>query len=175
MGQNPLKHRANEINQIILNQQKCFYRLRRLPIENGSAFPYVITLKKLRDKTLEEQIDEYYTMFKNALMDDEVLLTDNRCFSIKGNGYSIIYCIEAYRRSADKIGYVENGKVSSSLIRRMSCERAFQLLRKNRVYKYDSFIVNHMNSEQYKIKYPNPADRFVAILNEYKQLYITTK
>ncbi len=175
MGQNPSKQRANEINQIILNHQKCFYRLRRLPTESGSVFPYVITLKKLRDRTLEEQIEEYYTMFTSALIGDEVLLTDNRCFSIKGDGYSVIYCIEAYRRSADKIGYVENGKVSTSLIRRMSCERAFQFLRKHRVDKYDSFIVNHMNSEQYKIKYPNPADRFIAIVNEYKHLYITIK
>jgi len=172
MGQNPLKQRANEINQIIMNQQKRFYRLRRLPTENSSVFPYVITLKKLRGKTLEEQIEEYYTTFKNTLTGNEVLITDNRCFTIEGNGYSIVYCIEAYRRGADIIGYVENGKVYTSLIRRMSCERAFQLLRKHRVYKYDSFLVNHMNSEQYKIKYPNPADRFISIVNEYKHLYL---
>ena len=113
-------------------------------------------------------IELIYQLFKNALKPEEKLYTDNRSFRIVGKEYQLVYCIEFYKKSAQKRGYIESGKVKTELLNRMGCEFAFRWLRQNQLSMEDDFVLSKMQEESFCARHPNPADRFIAIVKLYK-------
>ncbi len=165
-----IKERARQFNDVIFQTHEGIYTVRSLDIAErvSENLRYrVITLKRSCCKSPEERVYIIYETLKYNLMQDEILLTDNRCFIIKGKDYQIVYCIETYKNNADRIWYVENEKIYSSLIRRMGIEVAFKWLKENPEYR--KVIGERMYLEAMTKTYPNPADRFVASVNIEKQ------
>lgn len=161
-----ISERARQLNYAIFQTHQEIYTVRSLDISerlSEDSRYRVISLKKSYDKTIEDRIYMLYKTLKNNLLYNEELLTDNRCFTIKGKDYEIVYCIETYKKNADRIRYIENGKVCSSLIRRMGIEVAFKWLKKNPGYR--KIIGERFYLDAMVKTYPNPADRFVASVN----------
>lgn len=169
MQDSPPRKRANEINQKLFSVQKDIYRLRRLPSKEANAPSYIITIKKQAEVSLQKQIEQYNYFFNDVLLHHETLSTVNKCFAIRSDEYEITYCIEAFRKNAERIGHFETEGVQTTLIKRMGCEKAFRWMKRNGITKHDEHIVNLMSSADLKKCYPNPADRFVACINDYKQ------
>ncbi len=124
----------------------------------------MLTLRKIVFVTLEERARDFYLLLRSCLEPEENLKCKDHCFRICGNNYIITYCLEGYKKRADRMGTPEDIK----LIRRMSCETAFYEL-----FNLDNFDFSEMqkimNSEKAREEYPNPADRFVASVNIIKQ------
>ena len=74
--------------------------------------------------TIDEQVKCFYITCKRLLNNKEKLITDKKCFKIVSDEFEVYYCIEAWRKSADKIAYIEEGQVKVELLHRMSCEQA---------------------------------------------------
>lgn len=163
--------RYGEINAILFKQVQNLYRLRRNTYEKSEekiTVSYVVTIGKRTEIPFEERAASFYRILLSALRQDEQLLCVDRCFKIVGPWYILIYCFEGYKKNADKIGYMENGVPCSCLIRRMGYERSFKELR----HLSRSQIENanrRMYADEMKRLYPNPADRWVAAINDEKR------
>ncbi len=160
-----IRERARKLNEAIYQTHEGIYTVRSLDIaeklpENSRY--YVITLKRSYCKSPEDRVFAIYETLKNNLFQEE-LLTDNRCFTIKGKDYQIVYCIETYKKNADRIWFIEDEKICTFFIRRMSTEVAFKWLKANP--KYRKSIGKRIYIKAMMQTYPNPADRFVASVN----------
>ena len=165
-----IKERAKQLNDAIFQRHLEIFTIRSLDVAERQPEKTryrVISLKKDYWKTPEERTQIIYETIKDNLIDGEILLTDNRCFTVKGKDYEIIYCIESYKKNADKIWYIENGVPCSSFIRRMGCELAFKWLKGNKEHR--DIVVGRIYLEAMIKTYPNPADRFIASVNIEKQ------
>ena len=161
-----IRERARQLNDVIFQTHQEIYTVRSLDIAERLLDDVrfrVVTLKWSHHKSPEERVRAIYETLKNNLLYDEELLTNNRSFTIKGKEYEIVYCIETYKKNADRIWYIENEKVCTSLTRRMGIEVAFKWLKKNPDYR--KVICERFYLDAMVKTYPNPADRFVASVN----------
>jgi len=167
-----IRDRINTINRNIQTSVKPLFRMRKLGYYDGKRYKYadyVITLKKEKGVPLEKRVEDFYEFLKLLLINGEELVTENRCFTIKGEFYEISYVIEAYKKYADRIGYISDGIPHSELICRMSCERAAEWVKKNITKRFKNY--NYcMYVTEMKKAFPNSADRFVKGVNIRKQI-----
>lgn len=166
------KNRAAIINKAIQISVKSVWELKKIYfaksyISYKSA--YVVTLLKDKNLDLNDRIINFYDLLKSTLIEGEELYTNNRCFTIYGDGYQISYCLEAYKKSADRICYFENGEPQSRLNRRMSMHSALQYFDKLSQREKD-VVLERMSFDEMTRAYPNPADRFVRSINISKEL-----
>lgn len=173
--------RAQELNTAILNSQKPIYRLRKLPAYQppGSAsYAYVVTLRKCPDRPLIQRVQSFRDFLLGELIPAESLDYADKCFTVKGDGYVITYCLEAYKKNANQIGFFCDGMPASEVPHRMGCEAAFRWLRRNCSEKECSDIFALANSREMAAAYPNPADCFIQSVNiakaQRKDLYLMT-
>ena len=168
--------RAKQINKVILDTQKPVWHLRRLCNDDLKCYKsraYVLTLRKDKEKTFEQRTKEFYECLQGCLLEGETLVTEDRYFKIIFDFCEIIYCLEAYKKHSNMIGYVENGTVKTDLLHRMSCEKAFKW-QKNYTPDVESWcdpadIKARMYFNEMISAYKNPADRFVKSINIEKQ------
>lgn len=161
-----MRLRAQKINLLIQQSQKPILHLRRLDITNGKRIKscsYVVTLRK-NNEPFKSRVQNFYELLCSNLIEGEELFTENKCFAICGYGYEITYCLEAYGKCADKIGYIEDGTANYELIRRTPYEVALkQCAALGRLESSD--VYDRMRLTEWLRKYPNPAERFVASVN----------
>ena len=154
--------RIQQMNEYLLRNTKTIYRLRKIrnTCKDGKRLcAYVVSLAKSPSLTLEEQVQLFYENCKNLLSLDEVLVTENRYFKIITDSVEVIYCVEAWRKGADKIAYIDNGQVKVEFLKRMSCEQAANVFKK--LTSVDPLeVVDSLGSLE---KYTNPADRYAAL------------
>ena len=163
-----VKIEEKSINEQLLQSPFYIYRVRRLPSREGEK-AYVITLLKRTEISVETRIENIYQFFRNALKPGERLETDYRSFRIVGKNYQLVYCIELYKRNANKLGYIEQDEVKTQYLMRMGCDLAFRWLNQHKLSIDDSFVQNKITDDAFCLRYPNPADRFIAIINDYKE------
>lgn len=155
------KSRVQQINEHLLNNTKTIYRLRKIQydvIDNKLRFAYVISLAKSHPLSLEDQVLSVYNHLKSILLSDETLVTENKCLKIISNLYEVEYCIEAWRKGADKIAYIRDGEVVIEMLHRMSCEQAAYIFKKHRIEPFE--LLNSLETLQ---EYRNPADKYCAL------------
>lgn len=155
------KSRVQQINDNLLQSIKSIYRLRKIQrdiVDNKPRYAYVISLAKSYPLSLEEQVLSVYNRLKSILFSDEILVAENKCFKIISDLYEVEFCIEAWRKSADKIAYIQNGEVVIELLHRMSCEKAAYIFKKQRVEPFE--LLNTLKTLQ---KYKHPADKYCAL------------
>lgn len=155
------KSRVQQINENLLNNTKTIYRLRKVQydiVDNKPHYAYVISLAKSYPLSLEEQVLSVYNHLKSILLLDEILVTENKCLKIISNLYEVEFCIEAWRKSADKIAYIENGQVKVELLHRMSCEQAAYIFKKHNIEPFE--LINTLDVLK---KYENYADKYAAL------------
>jgi hypothetical protein len=154
--------RIQQKNEYLLRNTKTIYRLRKIQDtrKDGKRLcAYVVSLVKSPPLTLEAQVQSFYENCKNMLLEDEILITENRCFKIVAESFEVTYCLEAWRKRADKIAYIENEQVKIEMLHRMGCEQAASLLKK--LIRFDPLeVVDSLSCLQ---KYTNPADRYAAL------------
>ncbi len=158
------KCRAGEINRYILHDIKFVYRLRKVgyvTVNNKPCRSYVISLMKSPSLSLDEQVLAVYDLLRSILLPDESLVTENKCMKIFSDSYEAEYCIEVWRKNADRIAYVRDGKVETELLHRMGCESAALKLGSRGIRGTLPFkLINRTEDLQ---KYKNPADRYAAL------------
>ncbi len=105
--------RVYTINNILLQKLKNIYKWRKICVgvfENKFEYAYVISLTKNHKNSIEEMVEDFYELCKSLLLDNETLITINKRFKIVSDEFEVTYYIEAWRKTADKLAYVENGK-----------------------------------------------------------------
>lgn len=165
------KERIHIVNSLILEKMKPVWHIRKLGFFDGVAektADYAVTLKKEKGTSFEKRIEDFYNLLKSVLQKNEKLSTKNRCFTVVSDCYKISYTLEAYKKRADRIGYISDGESQSCLMYRMSCEEAFEWAKKhtNRIYCNLGF---GMYATEMVEAFPNPADRFVKGIYILKQ------
>lgn len=154
-------NRIQKINEYLLQNTKTIYRLRKIQdtVRNEKEIcAYAVSLVKSEPLSLEEQVWQFYDNCKNVLSAGEELITENRYIKIAANTFAVIYCLEAWRKTADKAAYIENGQVKIELLHRMSCEQAASVFKKKGIDPLTT-----VDSAEALKSYTNPADQYVAL------------
>ena len=154
-------NRVYLINNVLIQTIHTIYKLRKIGynVSNGKLiYAYAISLSKDSTQTIEEQATTFYNVCKNLLNDSEQLFTDNKCLKIVSDEFELYYCLEAWRKHADKIVYIEDGQIKVEFLHRMSCEQAAYIFKK---YNLNPF--EFINTLETLKKYNNPADRYTAL------------
>ena len=153
--------RIQQINEYLLQNTKTIYRLRKIQdtsTEKKEVCAYAVALAKSELLSLEEQARQFYDNCKKVLLSGEDLKTEDRCFKIAAAAFEVCYCLEAYRKTADRVAYIENEQVKIQWLHRMSCEQAAVVFKK---HKADPLaLINNMDTLQ---RYSNPADKYAAL------------
>ncbi len=173
------RKRTAELNEQIQQGFPKIYRMRRLQLFSGDALTvsaYVITLRKMSEHSFAERVTEFWMLLKSALLPQERVEIKNRCFCVSGAGYEILYCIEAYKKCAEQIGYMEGDQAITALLHRRSCEVAAKKLNEQKRASWHTYyrslpsvfptIYDEMNEAEWMEAYPNPADRFVFLVSK---------
>lgn len=163
--------RAPEINEHIFKTQKCLFRLRRTSPGTNNACSYVVTLRKMHDVPLERRVEDFEECLRDALIQGEEMECANRCYTVQGGAYSITYCLEAYNNHAHIRGHSDNGRPEIELLHRMGYEECHRWVRRNCSEGERTYMDRQMLSKDMKTTYPNPADRFHAIVQSIKAKY----
>lgn len=163
---------ARRLNDLIFKTQKPIWSLRRAVVITGNggknSCSYVLTLRK-DHSAFEDRVARFYELLRSNLAEGEELKSGCKCFAVCADGYEILYCVEGYKKSADKIGYTENGQLVTELIKRMPydlAEKQRAALKEDERHAVDA----RMKEAEWIAKYPNPAERFVASVNLAKEL-----
>ncbi len=155
------KSRIQQINETLMGNVKQIYKLRKIwqDIEGGKPrCAYVASLARCFGHTAEDQARLFYEQLQATLTGKECLLTENKCFTVVSNEFEAVYCVELWRKNADKIAYVQDGKIVIEQIYRMSCEQASAVFRKHKLQPLK--LLSTM--EEVK-EYQNPADKYTAL------------
>ncbi len=152
--------RVYEMNNFLLKNIKTIFRLRKIGLsffENKIVYAYSVSLTK-EYSTLEEIVEIFYNKCKGMLNESETLLTEGTFFRIVSYDYEVFYYLEAWRKSADRIGYIKDGIVKTELLHRMSCEQAAYVFKKHNIDPFE--FINKLECLK---KYDNHADKYVAL------------
>lgn len=167
-----MRSRAQKLNQGIRDTQKPLKRIRLLEEEFSGRFKsvsYVVTISKDFSASFLDRTDRFYNFLKSAVEERETITCEDRCFKISNEEYTITYCLEGYKKSANKIGFVTDGIPQEELINRMGCETAFKHYELFDELEREDTLVR-MGLVEMQEDYPNPADRFVRSVNITKEL-----
>ena len=154
-------NRVYYINNVLLQTVKTIYRLRKVGFNISGSKPiyaYSISMAKDNIHTIWELVNCFYTACKKVLIDNEQLITGEKCLKIVSDEFELYYCMEFWRKSADKIAYIEDNRVKVEFLHRMSCEQAAYIFKKYRVEPFE--LLNTLEIFQ---KYNNPADKYCAL------------
>ena len=160
-----IKMRVRNFNDLIQHTMQPLCHVRRLDMGKGNNRLYVVTVKK-DGRAFVARIEQFYNLLKCNLACGERLETVRQSFVICGEGYKIVYCLEGYNKCADKIGYIEGEAAIARLIRRMPCEIAAKRSKKSDPTARHE-IYSRMDMPDWMDRFPNPADRFVAIVRQF--------
>lgn len=168
------------LNEQIFQNLRKIYHLRKLQCYRGedrTLSAYAITLRKIPEVPATERAEEFHALLNRFLLPGERLELRDRQFRILGDGYEIVYILEAYKKNADQVLYIENGKGASAILRRMSVEFATRLLMKKLEttwYYYRKYnqpptghicaLYSQMNTPAMMEACPDPAERFVTLI-----------
>ena len=128
-----------------------------------------VTLQKVADVPLKERVRRFYQTLCNALVPGEKLVCENKSFSVKGPGYSLTFCLEAYKKQPNYCGYYVNGQPETALLHRMGCVQAKKLARQYNDREKKN-IQDRMHLREMYVRHENPGDRFVRSVNITKAL-----
>lgn len=155
--------RINELYILIVTNEKPKARIRKVityPYKDKPQYCYVVTLSK-NEKPFAERIKSINKLFTENLKPNERLVYNNDCFCIVSDEYEISYMIEGYNKQANKTGCIRNGAAYEKLLCRMGFEFAIRYARQYHVYE---LATAKMGNPGWQEKYPNPADRFAALV-----------
>lgn len=155
------KKRMQQINEYLLRNTETIYRLRKIQEtkrDEKEICAYAVSLAKSEPLSLEEQVQQFYDNCKNVLVPGEMLTTEDRCFRIIADSFEVAYCLEAWRKTADKVAYIEDEQVKIESLHRMSCEQAASVFKKKEVDPLK--IIESLETLKH---YTNPADKYAAL------------
>ena len=178
-----LTFRLKELNEQIIQKTESFWKLQRLyktHFIRYSEAAYVLTLGKSRKFGLRERTMSFYRLLLELCKPDETVICSDKSFVIKAPNYKISYTVEAYKKNPDVICYMDKDSICVEKLNRISCEKAFEWLRRNpgetageRNGKTGSNYrrtAERLAFTEMTYRYGNPADRFCASLNITKAL-----
>ena len=159
-----LKSREDKLKSKIRKQINNIWSFRKIYDyqDAQSKVPcYVITLKKTPGVPFLDRVMTFYTCLNESLDANEKLLCIGRTFCVEGEGYSISFILEGYKKHANVVGFIEDGQAKQELIRRMSIEEIFRWLKGCDEREIDDIHMRMSFSEMEK-EFPNLADRLAA-------------
>ena len=167
-----LKLREKTLKRVILDKLKPVWKYQELSFYENETYKsreYVVTISKIKGVSFAERTRQFYECLNDSLVDGEKLECDNKAFRISSELYSITFCLEAYKKQPNMIGYFEGKEPKTELIHRMGSVVAFKWMEGcTDIEKSD--IVERMNFREMRERYKNPCDRFVKSVLIAKQL-----
>ncbi|MBR3356128.1 MAG: hypothetical protein IKG47_12410 [Oscillospiraceae bacterium] len=129
--------------------------------EREKTVYYSVTLKKDLSMSFPKRVKQFYECLQRTLLESEALICMNKSLIVSGKGYSFTYTLEGYMKSANMIGFYDNGFPEQDLIRRMGIEPAMKWVEQNATAEETEDIYSRMFFGEMVRKFPNPSDRFV--------------
>ena len=180
-----INRNAELIEKIHKNKKKYrIYVIRRLDCNpKGMPHSYCVTLSKKDNCPFEKAIIDFDTCLKTCMPESGWIEYVDRMFSVHIGDAVYNFCLEAYKKSAQIGGYIEDGIPRVYLLHRMGIEQAVHRLKKNSWQSWkknnDWFIPEkvldeikrRMNDPELVENYPNHADRFIASYKVMKENY----
>ena len=169
-----VKARAKTMLEVI-TKEECPYRIDKLE-ECISEYcdahlSYVVTVKKNED-SFEARTERFGRLLERGLISEEKIETENGCFEIIGDNYIISFVYEGYKKNADRMGYTSEGKPIVKKFHRAGCVRIkkqFESLMSKRTKHWKETMYKGMRMKELIYKYPNSADRYVALYKIQKE------
>ncbi len=163
--------RAQAISRKIFAEMNNVFHIRKLGFFDGDGMKlvdYAVTLRKIKGISFENRIEEFYQILKASLVENETLETYDKCFAVCSMHYRISFSLEAYKKNADRIGYISDGAPCTETIKRMSCEVAWSWAKENLEYTPEQYGYCMYKSEMVNA-FPNPVERFVKGISILKE------
>ena len=152
--------RVHEWNQFLLQNAGPIFRLRKIGHSQAGtrpAYAYAVSLAKDHRRTPEERVLRFAAACGEMLNETEWLITEDKSFRVVSEDFEVFYYVEAWRKCADRIAYLENGNPKVELLHRMSCEQAAHIFK---TYNLEPFeLINGSDMFQ---KSDNHADQYAA-------------
>ncbi len=158
-----IRLRAKRLNDCISKDSAPVWRIIKIQDhynEWNKNSCYSVILKKDRQKTFLERVTAFHECLINNISKGEKLVSETDSFKVYGNGYSITYVLEGYKKHADLVGYYENGRAQQRPANRMGIESAFKWMNECDDEE-KNIIFQRMNFREMENEFPNPSDRFV--------------
>lgn len=156
-----ISSRIMQINDAINKNIKSIYHIIRLPIKNARY--YAVILKKNNEKNISDRINDFYEFLNSIKLQEEQLIIKNRCFYLVCKNYELVYCLEFYYKSPEKIGYIESNIPKIDFLHRMGTEMASKRYSWLDNEKKEIVKVKMSEPKLMEIK-PNIFDRFAFIV-----------
>ena len=144
---------------------------------------YCVTLRKKGNQPFEWAVKDFDECLKECVPEGSKVEYVNRMFSVSSDSILYFFCLEAYNKSADSGGCMDDGIPKVFMLHRMSVEQTIHRLKK---YSWHSWkknkpgfppeeiidvIKKRMSNPELVERFPNHADRFVAGYYEVKEEY----
>lgn len=167
-----LKKREKELLKVIRDVESPYsiIKLEDWPSAYDSQVSYAITISKNGD-TFEDRVSKFANLLSSNIKDGERFYCMDDCFHVSAERYRITFVYEGYKKTADRIGYMnDDNQPCSKLIYRMSSLIAWKQVPSLGYKDNYEFIYRSMRMEELVYKYPNPAERLVFICKFQKRL-----
>lgn len=167
-----LKKREKELIKAVREGENPYsiIKIENCPSTYDAQISYAITIAKSKD-TFENRVDKFAKMLSATLVEGENLYCMDGCFHIETSYYRISFIYEGYKKSADRIGFLdENNKPVVKIMYRMSSVNAWKMVPSLGYKDNYEFVYKSMRMEELVYKYPNPADRLIFIIKFQKRL-----
>lgn len=155
------KSRVQQINESISQNIKTIYRLRKIQccmIDSRENCAYAVSFAKTAGITLEEQAVAFYSHLSQILRSGESVAEEGKCVCVYGEDFALTYCLEAWRKTADKRVYIRDGVAVTEPLGRMSCEQAAAIFNKN-----ETDVLALINTLDILQQISDPADKYVEL------------
>ena len=126
---------------------------------------FAVTLWKDIRVPFQDRVRRFYESLQAALLPEETLKCEDKCFTVSSDWYAVVFCLEGYKKHPNQRGWVEDGKPCVELLHRMSCYEALRFLEKECSERGTYIVRARMLFCEMMDRYPNPADRFVHSVN----------
>lgn len=155
--------RRQIVHNAIIKAMQPIWSIRKLEerlTKHEPCASYVVTLRKTPQFTFEERNAKFYACLHEIPGEGETLICEDQCYCICGEGYTLKYVLEGYKKHPNQIGYAGGDSPWVSLLNRMGAEEALRWTKECTAdEKKDIYARMHLYEMQKK--YPNPAQRLV--------------
>lgn len=157
------------------------YLIRRLDCNlKGQPHSYCVSFKKRTDWSFADSVKRFDNFLRAYIPDGSRIKYMDRMFVVYADNSIYYFCLEAYKKSADSRGYMEDGTPQTEFLHRMGVEQAVRRIKK---YSHKYWLKHHdwfspekaieeikqkMSDPDFVEWYPNHADRFIAGYNALK-------
>ncbi len=120
------KMRISQINQALIKGVQGLYAMLKLPFSKGQTRYYAVILKK-NAQELRARIADFWVLFNSLKLEGESVSVEEGKFLFHGEGFTLIFQIEGYKKRAEFTAFCTENGVETRLLGRMSAYQTMRL------------------------------------------------